>query len=82
MSPLLAFLMNKRPMDDGPCNWTSPGQEFAYAGGAIFLFGLVWAIGRVIFFQKAKRRSIYPYAAMLLGGCCLVAVMIGFMLGF
>ena len=72
MRPLLAFLMNKRPMcpyDDG----SDLGVQLTRAGATIFLFGLVWAIGRVIIIRQAKQRSFYPYAAMLLGACAFGA---------
>jgi hypothetical protein len=72
MRPLLAFLMNKRPM----CPYDDGGDlsvQLAHAGATIFLVGLVWAIGRVIIFRKAKQRSFYPYAAMLLGACAFIA---------
>ena len=71
---ILAFLMC------GPDERSPMGAlagELPYAGVALILIGIAWAIGRAIIFRRQKKRTFYPYAAILLG---ILACVAGFVL--
>ncbi len=54
-------------------------DDLPFAGVALILVGIVWAIGRAIIFRGQKKRPFYPYAAILLGiFACVAAFLLEF----